>query len=129
MDLLGLSIGVVALVISLYAAVHARRSATAAEGSMDAAHRSARAAEETVALQREKEREFWIERLTQALPEGTRVTGLLGDLPEALRPQWKELLTSAARRNPRAPEEYFGRLLDKHGAAWERAAQGHRDER
>jgi len=127
-DVLGLSIGVVALVISLYAAVHARRSATAAEDSADAARRSARAAEETVALEREKEREFWIERLTQALPEWNRVTGLLGDLPEALRPQWKELLASAARRNPRTPEEYFGKLLDKHGATWERAAQGHRDE-
>lgn len=129
MDVLGLSIGVVALVISLYAAVHARRSATAAEGSADAARRSARAAEETVALEREKERDCWIERLAQALPEWNRVTGLLGDLPEALRPQWKELLTSATRRNPRTPEEYFGRLLDKHGAAWERAAQEHRGER
>ena len=118
---LGLWVGIVALVISLYAAVLARRSATAAERSADAACRSARATEETVALEHGKEREVWIDRLADALPDWKRVAALLSDLPASLRPQWKELVTSAAGRNPRTPEEYFGKLLDQHGAAWEKA--------
>jgi len=126
---LGLWVGIVALVISLYAAVLARRSATAAERSSDAAGRSARAAEETVTLEHEKDREAWINRLADGLPDGKRVTALLCDLPASLRPQWEELVTSAAGRNPRTPEKYFRKLFDEHGAAWKRAVESHRNEK
>jgi hypothetical protein len=126
---LGLWIGIVALVISLYAAILARRSATAAERSSDAAGRSARAAEEAVTLEHEKDREAWINRLVEALPDGKRVTALLSDLPASLCPQWKELVTSAAARNPRTPAEYFGKLFDEHGATWKRAVESHRNEK
>jgi hypothetical protein len=122
-DHLGLWIGVIALAITLYAAAHARRSATAAERAADAAERSARSAEEAVALGREEIREAWIGKLTAALPDGKRVTRLLVDLPDSLREEWRQLVTSAAGRNPRTPDGHFRELLEKHSTDWERAAE------
>lgn len=116
--------GVVALVISFYAAFHARRSAVAAERSANAADRSARSAEETIILKREEIREEWIGKLTTALPDGKRVTLLLKDLPDQLRPEWRQLVTSAAGRNPRTPDGHFRELLEKHCPAWDQAARG-----
>ena len=106
---------VVALIASTYAAVSARRSAAAAE-------RSARAAEATAAVERGREREDWIERLTRALPDGATVTGLLADLPEELRPAWLDLVASAAKRNSRTPPPRFAQLEAKFGAVWASAA-------
>ncbi|MDY7095742.1 MAG: hypothetical protein SX243_22435 [Acidobacteriota bacterium] len=124
MEHLGLWIGVVALAISLYAAGHARRSAAAAERAADAADRSARSAEAVVTLKREEVREVWIRQLAEALPDGRRLTRLLSDLPDPLRHDWKQLVTSAAGRNPRTPDGYFQKLLEKHSSDWERAAIG-----
>jgi len=112
---LALCIGAVALAISLYAASSAGRSAAAAE-------RSARLAEEAVSLERQHAREAWIGRLAEALPDGKLVNSLLADLPESLRPEWMQLLTSAARRNPRTPERRFRELLEEHSAEWSQAA-------
>ena len=109
-------VSLLALVIAFYAAVHARRSAQAAE-------QSARSAEEAVVLEREEIRETWIRRLDAALPDGDRVTSLIADMPSSLRPEWLQLVTSAARRNPRTPERYFqGEMLPKYEQAWEAAA-------
>lgn len=124
MDHLGLWIGVVALAISLYAAAHARRSAAAAERSADAADRSARSADAVVSLKREEAREAWIRQLAEALPDGKHVTRLLSDLPDPLRQDWRQLVTSAAGRNPRTPDGYFHDMLQKHSSDWERAAIG-----
>lgn len=109
-------VSLLALVIAFYAAVHARRSARAAE-------RSARSAEAAVDLDRERVREAWIAAFEAALPDGDRVTSLIGDLPSSLRPDWRQLVTSAARRNPRTPERHFeGEMLAKYESAWEAAA-------
>ena len=75
-----------------------------------------------MALEREEIREAWIGKLTAALPDGKRVTRLLVDLPDSLREEWKQLVTSAAGRNPRTPDEHFRDLLEKHSTDWERAA-------
>lgn len=124
MDDLALWIGVVALVISLYAAIHARRSASAAERSAEAAGRSAHVAQEALVLEQDELRETWIRQITATLPDGRRVTGLLADLPSSLRQDWRQLVTSAAGRNPRTPDGHFQKLLHQHGADWEAAAQG-----
>lgn len=123
MDHLGLWIGVVALAISLYAAAHARRSAAAAERAADAAGRSARSAEEAVALEREDVREGWIRQLTTALPDGDLVESLLADLPAPLRPFWRDLVASAARRNPRTPPRKAQELLQEYADRWEGAVE------
>ena len=117
MDLgsIALWISVVALIVSAYAAVSARRSAAAAE-------RSAGASEETAAVERGREREFWIGRFTQALPDGTVVVGLLADLPADLRGEWRELVASAAKRNPRTPPARFVQLLAEFEQMWVAAA-------
>ncbi len=119
----GLWIGLVALVISLYAAVSARRSADTSADSADAARRSAKAAEEALTLQQGEIREAWINRLTEALPEGNKVTRLLADLPTTLREDWQQLVQSAAGRNPRTPPKYFRELQERFGDEWERAVQ------
>lgn len=119
----GLWIGLVALVISLYAATNARRSASAAERSANAAGRSARASEEAIALQQDEVREAWIARLSKALPDGKKVARLLGDLPPSLREDRQQLLTSAAGRNPRTPPKYFRELQERYSDEWERAVQ------
>ena len=113
---IALWVAVVALVASAYAAVSARRSAAAAE-------RSARAAEATVAVERGREREDWIERLTRVLPDGAMVTGLLADLPDELRPAWLDLVASAAKRNSRTPPPRFAQLEAEFGAVWAAAAK------
>lgn len=113
---IALWVAVVALIVSAYAAVSARRAAGAAE-------RSARAAEATAAVERSREREAWIERLAEALPDGAVISGLLVDLPEELRPGWLHLVASAAKRNPRTPPPRFAQLEAEFGAAWAAAAQ------
>lgn len=127
MATLGLWIGVVALGISLYAAISARRSAAAAERSAKAADRSAQVAEEALALERDEIREAWIQRLAAALPDGRQVTALLAGLPASLRPHWSELVKSAAGRNPRTPDDHFRKLQERCSADWEAAAQGRSD--
>lgn len=116
MTALALWVGIIALFISLYAATLARRSA-------DAAVRSARSAEEAVALKRQEAREFWIDRLATALPDPKRVTRLLHSLPDSLRKDWRQLVTAAAGRNPRTPEAYSREMLEKHTVDWEEAAR------
>jgi hypothetical protein len=74
-------------------------------------------------LEKEEIREAWISKLSSALPDGNLVTRLLGDLPSSLRQEWKQLIASAAGRNPRTPVGYFHELREKHSADWERATQ------
>lgn len=112
---LGLWSSIVALIISLYAAAHARRSAVAAENS-------AMAAAETVSLKREHLRRACLISLEEALPDCDKVTGLISDLPDAFKGDWLALLTSAARQNPRTPPLRFAELLEGHREEWERAA-------
>lgn len=119
---LGLWSGIVALIISLYAATHARRSARAAERSAAAAERSAQAAIDTVSLRSAQLRQAVVAALEAALPDADKVTGLLADLPEMLRDDWLTLVTSASRRNARTPLQRFQELLDQHRDEWERAA-------
>lgn len=107
----------------LYAAAHARRSATAAARAADAADRSARSAEEAVVLEREDVREGWIRQLTTALPDGELVESLLADLPAPLRSSWRDLVASAARRNPRTPPRKAQELLREYADRWEAAVQ------
>ena len=122
MEDLSLWSGIVALIISLYAATNARRSARAAERSAAAAERSAKAAGETVSLRRAKLWEAWIAAFDNALPDCEKVTGLIGDLPEVFRRDWLQLVRSAARRNIRTPPPRFKELLEQHHEEWERAA-------
>jgi hypothetical protein len=53
----------------------------------------------------------------------TAVTRLLVDLPDSLREEWRQLVTSAAGRNPRTPDGHFREMLEKHSSDWERAAE------
>ncbi len=121
MDNLALWVGIVALVIALYSAHSSRRSAKAAEQSSTAAN-------EAIALAREQLRQAWVSLLQDALPDPRAVTGLLGDLPSFLAPEWLQLVMAAADRNPRTPKPYLSELLEKHRHEWEAAAKRRRDE-
>lgn len=110
-DFLAMITAAVALVVSFYAAVNARRSARAAEDS-------AKFAAEAVRLEHDHQREAWVEKISSALPDGEAVGGLIADLPSNLKPKWRELLDSAAKRNQRTPPKRLKALLDKHGDAW-----------
>lgn len=110
-------ISVLAVVISLYSAHHARRSARAAE-------KAAAASDQNVAIERDRERETWVAQLYHALPDPRQVEGVLEDLPEWLRPEWKGLLNSAMRRNQRTPPAVAEALFDKPNQVWRAAATG-----
>lgn len=107
----GFWISILALIISLYAAVSARRSASAAE-------RSAQAAEEAIAFEQQNLRETWIAKIQHALPDGDQVTSLLADLPDALRPDWQQLIKSAAQRNARTPPKRIEILWQRYESQW-----------
>ena len=131
-------IALVALVTSLYAAVQARRSAGASERSAGAAERSAQAgesaataasrsagvAEGLIELERGREREGWIGRISEVFPDVRAVGPMLRDLPAWLKPEWKQVVVSAAERSPKMPpalrEKYFPTMF----VEWERVAQG-----
>jgi hypothetical protein len=121
-DIISLAIGIAALAISIYSAVLSRRAAEAAERSATAAERSARTAEEAVALEHADVREGWVRQLAEALPDGELVESLLHDLPESLRPQWHELVSSACRRNPRTPPARAEELFRSYASRWARTA-------
>ena len=110
-------ISLVAVVISLYSAHHARRSARAAE-------KAAAASDQNVAIERDRERESWIAQLYHALPDPHQVEGVLGDIPDWLRPEWEGLLGSAMRRNQRTPPAVAEALLKRHSQIWRVAAIG-----
>lgn len=110
-------ISVLAVVISFFAAHYARRSARAAE-------KAAVAADENVAIERDRQREIWIEQLYTALPDPHQVEGALRDLPDWLRPGWESLLHSAMRRSQRTPPAVAESLMDKHKQLWQTAATG-----
>lgn len=114
--------GVVALIISAYAATHARKAARAAERSATAAEESAKAVSEAVTLDRAQFRSRCIEALASALPDCEKVTVLIADLPEAFKPDWRAMLESAARQNPRTPPKRFDELLKSHQDRWAHAA-------
>lgn len=101
----GIWVSIVALVVALYAAVSSRRSAAAAERSADASSRSAGAAERSasaseglVALEHQRERERWVTALSETFPDYTMLPRVLAELPPYLKPEWKAMVLSAARR-------------------------------
>ncbi len=121
-----LSMAVVAVVVSCFAAMFARRSANAAERSAragesaaEAARRSATVAEGLIGLERGRAREEWIGRLGAVLPDVRELGPLLRDLPEWLKPDWRALVTSAAERNPKMPAPVREKYLSGMWAEWE----------
>ena len=125
----GLWVALVAVVVSLYAAISARRSAAAAERSALAAEtsaqagdRSAAAEEESTRILRDRERSEWVSRFADVMPDLPRVSALLREMPEWLRPEWREVLERAAGRSPQMTAlwpKYVGRFEDE----WRRAAE------
>ena len=119
----------VVVIVSLYAAISARRSAAAAERSALAAENSAQAAdraaaaeEESTRILRDRERVEWVSRFADVMPDLPRVSPLLREMPAWLRPEWREVLERAAARSPQmiaSWPKYFGRFEEE----WHKAAE------
>jgi hypothetical protein len=106
-------IALLALVIALYSAAQSRRSATSAE-------HSAGAAESTTELEHRRERDLWIERLADTIPDTKMTPRIIDSLPPHLAAEWKELVLEAAKRSDRVQYDAFVRNLeDQHFEKWQ----------